>query len=345
MNRIITLFAAFVLLNSTVFGSEKPFALVIHGGSGVRSMDEMTPELRAQYRVALEEALEAGREVLADSGTAIDAITAAILVLEDSPLFNAGKGAAFTKAGTNELDASIMRGEDLEAGAVSAVKFVKNPILAARAVLEETPHVLMTADGALALAVREGLELRSDEYFWTERRWNSLQERIRNDIQYGGRLTSHHSAEAGDANDHDLYGTVGAVALDVHGNIAAGTSTGGRTMKMPGRVGDSPIIGAATYADNATCGISTTGLGEVHMVICSAKTVSMLMELTDMEVQEALDDVIKGRLVAQGGGGGAIAIDAGGNVAMSYSGDGMYRGFVKSDTEAQVFIYGDRESH
>ncbi len=330
------------MLLSTFALTAAEFALVIHGGSGVRDVDKMTPDLREQYTLALRTALEAGHAELEAGKSSVDAVTAAIVVLEDNPLFNAGKGAAFTKAGTNELDASIMRGEDLEAGGVCALQYVKNPILAARSVMEDTPHVLMTGHGALEIAIRKGLELVPSEYFWTEYRWNSLQERIRKNIEYGGRLLG-----SLDPNtrlpDKSLYGTVGAVALDRHGNIAAGTSTGGRTMKMPGRVGDSPLIGAATYADNKTCGISTTGLGEVHIVIASAKTASMLMETKGLSIQDAFDEVIKGRLVDQGGGGGAIGLDAKANIAMSFSGDGMYRGFIKADGQPHVFIYQEEE--
>ncbi len=319
--------------------AEQPFGIAIHGGSGVLSREKMTPELEVQYREALQQSVAAGQAVLEAGGTAVDAIEAAIVPLEDSPLFNAGRGSAFTEQGTIEMDTSIMDGATMKGGGACTVRFVKNPVKLARAVMEDTPHVLLSESGALSFAIEKGLELEPAEYFFTERRWKTLQERKAKEVPYGQPVPSGQSSY-----DPDLpayYGTVGAVALDQEGNLAAATSTGGRTNKMMGRVGDSPLIGAATYAKNGTAAVSTTGLGEVHIALGSAITVSHLMEFNDYGVQDALDLVIRERLVEGGGGGGAVAIDAEGNVAASWTGRGMYRGFTTAEGEIVVKIYGD----
>jgi len=342
---ILVLFPLLIYSNSPKNEINSKFGIVIHGGGGVRDRIEFekNPELERAYRDKIKEALSEGYEILLKGGGSIDAVEAAIRVFEDSPLFNAGKGASFTSAGTNELDASIMNGETLRAGAVGAVKFVKNPISLAKLVMQRTPHVLLVGEGALAFAKEQGVEIRSADYFYTERSWTSLQRRLKEDVPYGGELKEKRedadSSEKIKENNEDKFGTVGAVALDKKGNLAAGTSTGGRVKKRPGRVGDSPIIGAGTYANNQTCAVSTTGLGENHLVLLTSKEMSALIAYKGMALKEAVDYVIMKELVEIGGSGGAIAIDKNGNVAMSFTGEGMYRGFILDDGKAVVKIY------
>lgn len=317
------------------------YVLVIHGGGGVRPKDEMTPEHEAAYRAALAHSLEVGNNVLAAGGTAVDAVEAAIRVMEDSSLFNAGKGASFNRAGFQEMDSSIMDGRTLKAGGAAIVQHVRNPISLARRVMENSPHVLMAADGAEAFAREQGLELVPAHYFFTDRKWESLQERLRLKTPYGGTDEGDNvvgRTVAAQSLDWKVFGTVGAVALDGWGDLAAGTSTGGREGKLPGRIGDSPIIGAGTYADNRTLAVSSTGLGEYVMRLVSAKDIADRMAYAgwplDRATQNAVDDI-----VAMGGGIGLIAVDAAGNVAMPFGGDGMYRGVVREDGAPQVWIY------
>lgn len=325
--------------------SEASFGIVIHGGAGVRPREEMTPELEREYRAALNQSLTAGYEILKRGGSSLDAVEAAIRVMEDSPLFNAGKGAAFTSDGTNELDSAIMDGKTLKAGGVAGLKHIKNPISLARLVMDKSPHVLMVGDGAEMFAREQNVELVSRDYFYTDRQWKSLLERRKRSVPFGGSLRTTSSLNSPEENDPEsrslFYGTVGAVALDRAGNLAAGTSTGGRVNKKPGRVGDSPIIGAGTYANNEACAVSTTGLGEYHMRLLTAREISVLMTYKGMSVVDAADEVMKRRLVKLGGSGGAIAIDRGGNVAMPFTDNGMYRGYIKSDGKLVVKIYQD----
>jgi len=327
-----------------VIDPNRSYGIVIHGGAGVRGSEfyASDPELEKEYRERLREALMAGYEVLEGDGGSVEAVEAAIRVMEDSPLFNAGKGASFTSAGTHELDACIMNGRTLRAGGIGAVTQVKNPISLARLVMEETPHVLLVGEGALAFAREQGVMLMPDDYFFSQRRWDDLQRRLREDVPYGAALKPENaprSSKGGGEGDSDHFGTVGAVALDRNGNLAAGTSTGGRIKKRPGRVGDSPIIGASTYANNATCAVSTTGLGEKHMVLLTAKEISALVEHLSMPLQDAAELVMNEKLVDIGGGGGAIALDRDGNVAMPFTTNGMYRGYVFDDGEIVVEIY------
>jgi beta-aspartyl-peptidase (threonine type) len=320
----------------------RPFALAIHGGAGVRDREEFEadPGLERAYRDALTESLSAGYEVLSAGGSAVDAVEAAIMVMEDSPLFNAGKGASYTRAGTVELDAAIMDGKTLRAGAVGAVRRVRNPISLARIVMDETPHVLVVGEGASALAQEMGVSWVPESYFYTERKWNELLERLEQQVPYGTPIPRSRSQPPDDdPADSGLSGTVGAVALDADGNLAAGTSTGGRITKRPGRVGDSPIIGASTYANNENVAVSTTGLGERHMVLLTAKEISSLMRYRGMSVEEAAENAVKVQLVSIGGSGGAIAMDSEGNVAMPFTGDGMYRGWVREDGRIEVRIF------
>lgn len=309
------------------------FSLVLHGGAGTITRESMTSETEAEYRAKLEEALKTGHAILADGGTSLDAVESTIRVLEDSPLFNAGKGAVFTHEGRNELDASIMDGSNQQAGAVAAVTIIRNPISAARAVMEKSPHVMMVGNGANLFATSVGLEIVDPSYFWTERRWKQLQNRLMTDQEYGSEF------KPAAAREVDKKGTVGVVAVDQHGNIAAGTSTGGTTDKRYGRVGDSPIIGAGTYADNDTCGVSSTGTGEFFIRFTVARDVAALMEYKGLSVQEAAKQVIA-ELSEVGGDGGLIAMDRKGNIAMEFNTEGMYRGWIREDGEPHVEIYG-----
>lgn len=309
----------------TTHGSS--FALVVHGGAGVIERTRMTQDLERAYRTGLQKALGAGEAVLAAGGKSLDAVVAAVTVFEDDPLFNAGRGAALTADGTNELDAAVMDGATLRAGAVTLVTTVKNPVKLARLVMEKTRHVLLAGHGAEALARKHGLEVAEPAYFLTERRWAALQ-----------RMKSAGSGTMA-VSEAEKHGTVGAVALDRHGNLAAATSTGGRTNKLGGRIGDSPIIGAGTYANNATAAVSGTGEGEFFMRAVAAHTVSALMEFQSWSVERAAESVIRERLAAIGGTGGLIALDREGNFAMPFNTAGMYRGFVKSDGTSGVEIY------
>ena len=307
-----------------------PITIVIHGGAGTIRKGDMTPELEHQYREKLKEALSRGYRVLDSGGTAIMAVIETIRILEDSPLFNAGKGAVFTHDGKNELDAAVMDGSNLKAGAVAGVTIVKNPITAAYAVMKDTPHVLLSGKGADEFAKSEGLEIVDPEYFYTERRYQEL-------------LKSRES-EGGSIKIPDKkFGTVGAVALDRYGNIAAGTSTGGLTNKRFGRIGDSPIIGAGTYADNRTCAISATGYGEYFIRKVVAYDIAAKIKYLHMSLEEAARVEIMDELPAMGGNGGVIGIDNQGNFTMIFNTEGMYRGFMKQAGVAQIYMYGDQK--
>ena len=296
------------------------FALAIHGGAGVLSKKEITPEKEAAYRGKLSEALRAGHAVLAADGASTDAVIAAIKILEDSPLFNAGKGAA------------IMDGATRRAGAVAAVKRIKNPIELAWLVMKKTPHVLLIAEGAEAFARQQGVTLMPPEYFITEDRKKQLDEIKREE------KTKPQSSLDPAARVLGI-GTVGAVALDKRGNLAAGTSTGGLANKMPGRVGDSPIIGAGTYANNATCAISATGQGEFFIRSVVAHDIAALMEYKKLSLADAANTVVMKKLVELRGEGGVIALDRQGNITMPYNTEGMYRGSIRQDGQPRVFIY------
>lgn len=309
-----------------------PFALVVHGGAGVIAKKEMTPEKEAARRAVLAEALRAGHAVLKANGTSLDAVVAAIKILEDSPLFNAGKGAALNRNGVAELDAAIMDGATRKAGAVAAVRRIKNPITAARRVMEQTPHVLLSGAGADAFAREQGLKLMPPSYFVTPERRQQLEEIQRAEKS----LPKAHAARTQVA---DRVGTVGAVALDRHGNLAAGTSTGGLANKLPGRVGDSPIIGAGTYADNATCAVSGTGQGEFFIRAVAAHDIAALMNYKQMSLKDAANEVVMKKLVAMKAEGGAIAVDCRGNIAMPFNCEGMYRGSIREDGQMEIAIY------
>ena len=309
------------------------FGLVIHGGAGTIDRSKMTPEKEREYRAGLVRALAAGYDVLKNGGSSLDATEAAVRVLEDDPHFNAGKGSVFTSAGTNEMDAAIMDGKALAAGAVAALKHVRNPISLARLVMEKSGHVMMDGEGAEAFAKENGMELVDQKYFFTQERWDALQ-KIK-------AAEKHRTGGAGKAffiTDQDRHGTVGAVALDKNGNLAAATSTGGTTNKRPGRVGDSPVIGAGTYANNATCAVSATGDGEYFIRATVGHDVSALMEYRRMSLKEAAQAVLD-KVAKLGGTGGLIAIDRHGNVALPFNTTGMYRGYVDRDGKFVVEIY------
>lgn len=301
--------------------SERPIALVIHGGAGTLRKENMAPGQEELYHRKLQEALASGYDVLKNGGASVDAVISAIKVMEDSPLFNAGKGAVFTSDFKNELDASIMDGSSLMAGAVAGVSTIKNPIVAAHAVMTRSNHVLLSGRGAEIFAEQQGLEIVNPAYFFDSARYRQLLKIRDNDSKFG---------------------TVGAVALDKHGNLAAATSTGGMSNKKYGRVGDSPIIGAGTYANNKTCAISCTGHGEYFIRHVVAYDVSALMEYGALSLQQAADSVIMKKLVATGGSGGVIGVDASGNITMTFNTERMYRGYISKEGEARTFIYKER---
>lgn len=305
------------------------YALVIHGGAGTILKKDMSEEREIAYRQALNEALDIGEGMLKAGSESIDVVEKVIHYMEDSPLFNAGKGAVFSHEGKNELDASIMRGSDMNAGAVGGVSNVRYPISAARAVMERSEHVLLTGIGAEKFAELQGLEIVDPSYFYTERRWNSLQ-----------RILESEKTKLAASTDPDdkKNGTVGCVALDKNGNIVAGTSSGGMTNKRFNRFGDVPIIGAGTYADNSTCGVSCTGHGEYFIRYAVAHDVSARIKYLGQALPEAANDVVNKTLKNNGGSGGLIAVDKYGNVAMPFNSRGMYRGYAKPG-ERYVGIY------
>ncbi len=311
---------------------EAPVAIAIHAGAGTISRGAMTAEREARIRAALTDAARAGHAVLGESGSALDAVTAAITVLEDAPEFNAGRGAVLTSEGRVEMDASLMTGHDLQAGAVASIRGVRHPILAARAVLENSPHVMLTGRGAEGWAREAGLEFMEEAWFITPFRAEQLEQTRSGDAAEAGAAVGRKDA---------WYSTVGAVALDADGNLAAGTSTGGMTNKRFGRVGDSPIIGAGTYADNASCAVSATGHGEFFIRHVVAYRICVGMTLGGQTLGESADAVINGVLVEAGGEGGVIAIDGAGRIAMPFNTPGMYRARIDTDGTLHVAIYGD----
>lgn len=321
---------------------QNKIVLVIHGGAGNINKSNMTGEKEANYEAVLTLALKKGYEVLNTGKSALDAVQVAVNVLEDSPLFNAGRGAVFTNEGKNELDASIMDGETLKAGAVAGVTNLKNPINAARVVMDKSKHVMMVGKGAEIFATSQGCDTVPTSYFYTEDRWKQLERAKKR--EEGDRTAFHldpsESMISGVTEQDEKFGTVGAVALDVNGNLAAATSTGGMTNKRYGRVGDSPIIGAGTYCNNATAGISCTGWGEFYIRLAVANRVSNLMEFKGISVVEATKQVIS-ELGELGGDGGVIALDSQGKVAMDFNTAGMYRGTIDDKGNVSVSIFKD----
>ena len=314
---ILFLFSLFILSCNQKTETKPEYVIVIHGGAGNASNRSINEEQQLEYKQKLSEALAIGENILKNGGTCLEAIEKTINFLEDCPLFNAGKGAVFTLSGTNELDASVMQGWDLNAGAVAGVSNIKNPISAAIKVMTDSKHVLLTGKGASEFASEQNLELVDSSYFSTEKRWNSLQKLLK----------------------AEKHGTVGCVVLDKYGNLAAGTSTGGMTNKKYGRVGDSPIIGAGTYANNNTCAISATGHGEFFIRYTVAHDISALMEYKQMSLKKAANLVINNKLVHAGGTGGIIAVDKNGNISMAFNTNMMFRAYTKSTGEKEVAIF------
>ncbi len=300
--------------------------IAVHGGAGTILRSQMTSEKEVVYRKGLTDALNAGYRILEQNGSALDAVTEAVKSLEDFPLFNAGKGSVYTHEGKQEMDASIMRGDTLEAGAVAGVQGLRNPVLAARAVMEKSEHVLLFGKGAEEFARSQHLIFESADYFKEQHRYDQWQQALKED-----RILLDHTEKK--------FGTVGAVASDSSGNLAAATSTGGMTNKKFNRVGDSPIIGAGTYANNKTCAISCTGHGEFFLRAVVAYDISCLMEYKNCSLQQACEIVVNDKLVKLGGEGGLIAVDAKGNVCLPFNSDGMYRGYKENNSDIYVEIY------
>ncbi|HVK48273.1 MAG TPA: isoaspartyl peptidase/L-asparaginase [Pseudobacter sp.] len=339
---MVMLFNSALAQNDTSRTTVKP-VLVIHGGAGTILKKNMTPEKERAYQDALRAALDKGYAILKRGGSAMDAVEAAVRSMEDNPLFNAGKGAVFTHEGKNEMDAAIMNGQTLAAGSVAGVTTIRNPVTAARAVMEKSQHVMMTGRGAEEFARLQGLEIVDPSYFYTEERWKGLErvkkeDSMKTELDHGSKPTSGLKQPE---NKDSKYGTVGAVALDMQGNLAAATSTGGMTNKRYNRVGDAPIIGAGTYASNATCAISCTGWGEFFIRLVMAKTVSDMMEFGNWSLEKASIEMIQKRLPALGGDGGLIAVDKAGNFTMPFNTEGMYRGSVDREGKVTIKIYKD----
>jgi beta-aspartyl-peptidase (threonine type) len=311
------------------------FGIVIHGGAGTILKKNMTDSLETAYLEKLEEAIKTGHTILSNGGTSLEAVTATINIMEDSPLFNAGKGAVFTHEETNELDASIMDGATLNAGAVSGVKHIKNPIDLALSVMNDSPHVMLSGEGAEEFAREQGFKMIDPSYFYTEKRFQSLQKVKEREMLEQSKSLSFEDPFIKDSK----FGTVGCVALDKNGKLAAGTSTGGMTNKRWNRIGDAPIIGAGTYANNATCAVSSTGWGEFFIRAMVAHDISAMMEYKGISLQEAATIVIQEKVPYLGGDGGIVAIDKDGNIAMEFNTAGMYRAHMNAQGELIVKIY------
>lgn len=314
------------------------FGIVIHGGAGTILKENMSDSLEKAYTLKLEEAIRTGHEILRNGGTAMEAVTKTINIMEDSPLFNAGKGAVFTHEETNELDASVMDGATLNAGAVAGVTQIKNPIDLALSVMNDSPHVMLSGKGAETFAQEQGFELVDPSYFYTENRFQSLQ-RVK---ERESKKVAYNTFEDSFIKD-SKFGTVGCAALDKNGNLAAGTSTGGMTNKRWNRIGDAPIIGAGTYANNATCAVSSTGWGEYFIRAMVAHDISAMMEYGGSSLKDAAAEVIQKKVPELGGDGGIIAIDKNGNVSMEFNTAGMYRAHMNAEGELVVGIYKENQ--
>ena len=332
-----SIFAQQTVPNKTNTGK---YVLAIHGGAGTLNKSQFTPALEAKYKSGLDSALFVGNAILEKGGTALDAVEATVKVLENNPLFNAGKGAVFTSEGVNELDAAIMDGKTLAAGSIAGVRTIKNPITAARAVMEKSEHVLLSGRGAETFAAAQGIEIVDPSYFYTPERWKGLQRAKQRDsldqLKKAGQVA--YETENEEQRRKDKYGTVGAVALDTHGNLAAATSTGGMTNKKWGRIGDAPIIGSGTYANNNTVAISCTGWGEYFLRLVMAKSISDRMEFGGQSLALASETLVMKELPALGGDGGLIAVDKNGNIALPFCTEGMYRGFIKKEKQGAAIV-------
>ncbi|WP_299807061.1 isoaspartyl peptidase/L-asparaginase family protein [uncultured Shewanella sp.] len=340
------------IISANAMASDKPFSIAIHGGAGTISKANLTAEQQKAYREKLQQAVDAGYDILAKGGDSLSAVRASINILENSPLFNAGHGAVYTYDGTHEMDASIMDGNTMNAGAVAGVKHIKNPIDLALTVMEKSPHVMLSGQGAEEFALTQGFQLVPGNSFDTESRYQQLKsakEKIKKaetnpDYQASTGSKTHHNYQqsALDYSEFDYkFGTVGAVALDQDGNLAAGTSTGGMTAKRFGRIGDSPVIGAGTYAENGVCAVSATGHGEYFIRYHVAGDICAKVKYQKKSIIQAADEVINQRLITAGGTGGVIAIDQRGNIATPFNTEGMYRATRKNNEPAQVMIWSD----
>lgn len=318
---------------------KKKIGIAMHGGAGTILRSLMSAEKEALYTDALKDAVLAGEAILLKEGLAVDAVETVVRLLEDNPLFNAGKGSVFTHEGKNEMDASIMDGKTLKAGAISGVYHIKNPVQLARAVMEHTEHVFLSGGGAVNFAKEMGIPVETDAYFFVQYRFDQLKKARETDGVFLDHTTLKEIENKGEESTDKKFGTVGAVALDVFGNIAAATSTGGMTNKKHGRIGDSPIIGAGTYANNKTCAVSCTGHGEFFIRSVVAYDISCLMEYKGLTLKEACEIVVYKKLKKIGGEGGLIAIDAKGNIEMPFNTDGMYRASKRNDEELVIGIY------
>ena len=340
-NSILLLFFSLILMNCESTSKEEKindFAIIIHGGAGTILKKNMIDDMEAAYKAKLEEAIKVGHTILKNGGSSQEAVLKTIQVMEDSPLFNAGKGAVFTNAGTNELDASFMDGKTLNAGAVAGVKDVKSPIELAIKIMTDSEHVMLSGEGASTFAKEKGLEIVDPSYFYTENRFQSLQKIInqeKTDLDHNDKKANFYDPIIKDSK----FGTVGCVALDKFGNIAAGTSTGGMTNKRWGRIGDAPIIGSGTYANNKTCGVSSTGWGEYFIRSQVAYDISAQMEYQKKSLKEATTDVIQNKLTKLGGTGGVVALDKNGNMSFEFNTEGMYRASMDDKGELIVKIY------
>jgi beta-aspartyl-peptidase (threonine type) len=337
------LIVALLLVSS---GAYAQIAIAIHGGAGTITRKNMSPAMEKAYREGLEKALKKGYSILEKGGTSLDAVEAAVMEMENNPLFNAAKGAVFTHEGKNELDAAIMSGKDLKAGAIAGVTTLKNPIRTARKVMENSQHVMLVGKGAEEFAKLQGEEIVDPSYFYTETRWNGLQRALKAEkvqLDHTDSTKKEEPRRTGSLifDEGKKYGTVGAVALDKDGNLAAATSTGGMTNKRWNRIGDAPIIGAGTYANNATCAISATGHGEYFIRSVVAYDISALMEYKGLSLKDASEEVVMKKLVERGGEGGIIAVDKNGNVSLPFNSEGMYRASIDKTGKVYIGIFKD----
>jgi L-asparaginase / beta-aspartyl-peptidase len=353
MRKLATLLCSCLIAVTTQAQQSHKWAVVLHGGAGVIERSHMDPKTEAAYRADLQMAIQKAADTLDKGGSALDAVEAAIRYMEDDPLFNAGRGAVFSAAGKNELDAAIMDSSNLKAGAVADVTHTRHPISLARTVMEKSPHVMLIGNGAEEFAAANGLEMVDPSFFFTERRWQNLVEELKKEGKpipprpagAPPAPTGKPSAEMMfpiESPEAHKFGTVGVVALDKQSNIAAGTSTGGLTAKMWGRVGDSPIIGAGTYADNRSCAVSGTGTGEYFIRLTVARTICALVQYKGMSLQEAADEVIQHQLTDMKGDGGIIAIDTKGDMVWSFNSEGMYRARISEGGKPEIGMYKDQ---